>query len=204
MGLSDDKIAEFQGLLGTQFPQDFRVLLRAMNGTDLPTLNVYANCGEPARQWVGVYSYQRDLGIVRRLIEDVSKDRIGLTDTLAQEGFALQPTAALVPVYGHRYLVCTSPDSSVVLSIDDSDDAIVYGNSLKEFNCLTPKELVEYHTKRHLLVLLHALESLLKLRDQRSFAGLETVASHDAPEKIATRVMCIIHGHQIFGGSARH
>ena len=58
--------------------------------------------------------------------------------------------------------------------------------------------------KGHLLVLLHALESLFKLRDQRSFAGLETLASHDAPEKIATRVMCIIHGHQIFGGSARH
>jgi len=32
-----------------------------------------------------------------------------------------------------------------------------------------------------LLVLLHALESLFKLRDQGSFAGLETVASHHAP-----------------------
>jgi len=134
LGLSDDKIAEFEGLLGTQFPHDFRVLLRAMNGTDLPTLNVYADCGEPARQWVGVYSYPRDLEIVRRLIEDVSKDRKGLTDTMAQEGFALQPTAALVPVYGHRYLVCTPcRDSSVVLSVDGSDDAIVYGNSLKEY-----------------------------------------------------------------------
>src|SRR5439155_22087108 len=56
----------------------------------------------------------------------------------------------------------------------------------------------------NLLVLLHALESLFKLRDQRSFAGLKTAASHDAPEKIATRVMCIVHGHQIFGGAARH
>src|SRR6476661_2492847 len=54
------------------------------------------------------------------------------------------------------------------------------------------------------LVLLYALESLFKLRDQRSFAGLETIASHDAPEKIAARMMCIVHGHQIFGGSARH
>src|SRR5437667_12526306 len=33
---------------------------------------------------------------------------------------------------------------------------------------------------------------------------LVKVASHNAPEKIAARVMCIIHGHQIFGGSARH
>jgi hypothetical protein len=38
-----------------------------------------------------------------------------------------------------------------------------------------------------LLVLLDALKSLFKLRDQRSFAGLQTVASHHAPEKIAIR-----------------
>jgi hypothetical protein len=56
-----------------------------------------------------------------------------------------------------------------------------------------------------LLVLLYALESLFKLRNQRNFAGLETVASHDAPEKIATRPLVrIVHGQQIFGRPARH
>jgi hypothetical protein len=44
------------------------------------------------------------------------------------------------------------------------------------------------------LVLLDALESLFKLRNQRSLAGLETAASHDAPEKIAIRPVPIIHG----------
>jgi hypothetical protein len=134
LGLSYDKIAEFEDILGIKFPHDFRAFLRTMNGTDLPTLNVYASCSEPPRQWVGVYSYPRDLAIVRRLSEEVSKDRAELTKTMAEEGFTLQPTAALVPIYGHRYLVCTpSLDSSVVLSIDGSDDAIVYGNSLKEY-----------------------------------------------------------------------
>jgi len=133
-GLSDEKIAEFEDVLGIQFPHDFRAFLRAMNGTDLPTLNIYAYCGEPPRQWVGVYSYPRDLEIVRRLIADVSKDRAELTATLAEEGFALPVKASLVPIYGRRYLVCTpSLDSSVVLSIDGSDDAIIYGNSLKEY-----------------------------------------------------------------------
>jgi SMI1/KNR4 family protein SUKH-1 len=134
VGLSDDKIEEFKGLLGIHFPHDYRAFLRAMNGTDLPTLNVYAYCGEPPRQSVGVYSYPRDLELVRRLIEDVSKDRAELANTMAEEGFDLQPGAALVPVYGHRYLVCTpSLDSSVVLSIHGTDDAIVYGSSLKEY-----------------------------------------------------------------------
>ena len=32
-----------------------------------------------------------------------------------------------------------------------------------------------------LIVLLHALESLFKFRDQRSFTGLEAAVCHDAP-----------------------
>src|SRR5271165_802486 len=46
-------------------------------------------------------------------------------------------------------------------------------------------------------VVLHALESLFKLRDERGFAGLKTVASHDAPEKIAVLVR-IVHGQKVF------
>ncbi len=58
--------------------------------------------------------------------------------------------------------------------------------------------------RARLLVLLHTLESLFKLRDQRSFVGLETVACHDAPEKIASRpLMGIVYGHQIFGTGTR-
>jgi hypothetical protein len=57
----------------------------------------------------------------------------------------------------------------------------------------------------NLLVLLHALEPLCKLRDQRSFAGLETALSHDAPEKIDCRPLVrIVHGQQIFGRPARY
>jgi hypothetical protein len=54
-------------------------------------------------------------------------------------------------------------------------------------------------------VLLHALESLFKLCHQRSFAGLETVASCHTPEKTATRPQVrVVHSHQIFGRPARH
>lgn len=39
-----------------------------------------------------------------------------------------------MPIYIHRYVVCTSdPGNSVVLSIKDGSDAIVYGNSLREY-----------------------------------------------------------------------
>ena len=54
-------------------------------------------------------------------------------------------------------------------------------------------------------MLLYALESLFKLRYQRCFTSLETITSHDAPEKIATWPRArIVHCQHIFGRSARY
>jgi hypothetical protein len=51
---------------------------------------------------------------------------------------------------------------------------------------------------------LHALKSFFKLRDQWSFAGLETIATHDAPKKIATcPLVRIVYSQHIFGRPAR-
>jgi hypothetical protein len=106
-----------------------------MNGTDLPTLNVYASCGEQPRESVGVYSYPTDLGIVKLRMEDARESRDEITTDLREQGFDLPPEADLVPIYLHRYVVCTSDlNRSVVLSIVvHSADAIVYGNSLQEY-----------------------------------------------------------------------
>jgi hypothetical protein len=72
--------------------------------------------------------------IVKKLMEDANKDRDKLITTLAEQGFDLPRETRLLPIYSHRYLACTTnPESSAVLSIDGSDDAIVYGNSLKEY-----------------------------------------------------------------------
>jgi hypothetical protein len=53
---------------------------------------------------------------------------------MAEQGFDLAAEAALAPIYLHRFVVCTSDlSSSPVLSICDGSDAIIYGNSLKEY-----------------------------------------------------------------------
>jgi len=134
-GLSDERIAEYETALGVRFPHDFRAFLGTMNGTELPMLNVYASCGAPPRESVGVYSYPRDLGIVKLRIEDVRECRDEIAADLRKQGFELTSEAALVPIFVHRYLVCTSDlDLSVVLSIVvHSTDAIVYGHSLREY-----------------------------------------------------------------------
>jgi hypothetical protein len=134
-GLSDDKIAEYENVLGVQFPFDFRAFFRVMNGTDIATLNVYANCGEPHRMSVGVYSYPQDLEIVKQRIEDVRESRDEIAADLREQGFDLSTGAGLVPIYGHRYVVCTSNlcRSAVLSIVVHSVDAIVHGNSLQEY-----------------------------------------------------------------------
>lgn len=135
LGLSDERIADFERALTARFPHDFRSFLREMNGTDLPTLNVYGSCGEPHRHSVGVYSYPRDIELVKERIEHISSSRAEIRSDLADQGFELPLDAALVPIFAYRYVVCSSnPDSSVVLSIVVHDtDAVVYANSLKEY-----------------------------------------------------------------------
>ncbi len=134
-GLSDEMVSEYERVLGVQFPDDFKALLHEMNGTDLATVNIYGSSVEPRRESVGVYSYPRDIEHVKKLIERVRTWRTEIVADLAEQGFELPAEASLVPVYSHRYLVCTSDlDSSVVLSIVvEATDAIVYGNSLSEY-----------------------------------------------------------------------
>lgn len=134
-GLSDQQINAYEDLLNVKFPHDFRTFLRAMNGTDLPTLNVYGSSGAPPLHSVGVYSYPRDLERIKQLIGNVQEHRDAIALDLASQGFYLPDQASLVPICGHRYVVCARRlNTSVVLSVVVGDvDAIVYANSLREY-----------------------------------------------------------------------
>ena len=72
---------------------------------------------------------------MKRRIEDISGSRAEIASDLFEQGFQLLPESMLVPVFAHRYVVCSSNlDDSVVLSIVVHDtDAIVYANSLREY-----------------------------------------------------------------------
>jgi hypothetical protein len=133
--LSNEQVTEYEGVLRARFLCDLRAFLREMNGTDLATLNVYGSCGEPHRESVGVYSYPRDIEVVKERIEHLRASREEIAADLSGQGFELPIQASLMPFFGHRYVVCTPDvDSSVVLSIVvNSTDAIVYGSSLREY-----------------------------------------------------------------------
>jgi hypothetical protein len=132
-GLTDTQIEKYEREIKVRFPDDFRRMLHTMNGTDVPMLNTYGFSVELHCTSTGVYAYQRDLEIVKSRIEDIREVRDAIEQVLAEQGFDLETEAALVPVYSHRYIVCTSdPAQSTILSISGTD-AIVYGETLREY-----------------------------------------------------------------------
>lgn len=131
-GLRDEEIDAYERAVGVRFPARFRCMLSVMNGTDLPTVNVYGSSGHEPREWVGVYAWPRDLHIVRDYADAVRKERAEITDTLADGGFRLEEDAGLMPVFAHRFLVCADPLDGPVLSIYGTD-AIVYGPDLLSY-----------------------------------------------------------------------
>jgi hypothetical protein len=133
-GLTDETITQYELAVDASFHSDFKTLLRCMNGTDIPAIDVRGSSGEPPRFAPGFYSYPRDLEQIKKRIENVSTDKIQLSATLEEQGFHLSDDAKLIPIFGHRYVVCSHIlDGSPVLSIWDATDAIVYGRSLLEY-----------------------------------------------------------------------
>jgi len=134
-GMAESQIAEFERTVGFRFGTDLRVFLTEMNGTDLATINVYGSCGEPIRHDVGVYAYPRDIGAVAIRLDRVRQNRDAIVEDLEPQGVRLSDDANLLPLFAHRYVVCSlEPSVSTVLSIVVNDvDAIVYADSLQEY-----------------------------------------------------------------------
>jgi len=77
----------------------------------------------------------RGIWPIREYISDFQENRNEIASDLADQRFLLHPDASVMPIYGHRYVICSAdPESSVVLSVVVRDvDAIVYANSLREY-----------------------------------------------------------------------
>jgi hypothetical protein len=108
-----------------RFPDDFRLFLRTMNGTDRGISVV--------EDWDVVNAYPRDLSYAIALIADLKPFHDWIV-----EACDLDRDVAFVPIYQRRYVVCSSnPADSRVCSIflggGSFPDAIVFGESLREY-----------------------------------------------------------------------
>jgi hypothetical protein len=132
-GLSLEQINDYQSALGIRFPKDLVTFLQCANGTDLPTINVYGNDGNPHACAPGVYSYPRDLEVIKQRIELLAEDWDAILESLEIGEKILGENPKLFPFFAHRYVLCNGdPTKSIVCSIHGTD-AIVYGSSLEKY-----------------------------------------------------------------------
>ena len=132
-GLADEFITEYENCLGIKFPYDFKIFLATMNGTNYPMVNIYGGSHEPS-YGPGPYSYPENMDLIIQLMKNAKNDPVELLQTMVKQGFNLSPETNFIPIFAHRYLLSTENlNESIVLSIADPSDAIVYGNSLQEY-----------------------------------------------------------------------
>lgn len=122
-GLSDDQIRAYERDLGVAFPADFRLFLRHLNGTD-PRLK-HSQTGQSS---VGVYSYPRDLKLVRQYMEEWSHDWPGVCET-----YQLDPDDRCVPIFAHRGVLCRKEGGTSPVFSLWGDDVILYEEDLRSY-----------------------------------------------------------------------
>ncbi len=126
-GLKASEISEYERIMGFKFPEVFKLFLKHMNGTDKPTINIYAESGEPYRYSVGFLSYPRDLEVVKAQIAWILE-----SFQITPEAVEQQDIPHIIPIIGHRFLVMDRCEITAVLSMYE-DDVILYAPSLPRF-----------------------------------------------------------------------
>jgi hypothetical protein len=129
-GLSDEQIEAYEKELGFEFPNDVIMLLAYANGWDRKETIVHGE--EVAGEITGFYSYPQDLAEVKERIADIKKDLESAFEPLGYDK-ELWENVNFLPIYQHRYVVCTpDPDVSAVISYHPGD-AIIYGDNLQDY-----------------------------------------------------------------------
>ncbi|MFO0954002.1 MAG: hypothetical protein U0835_23180 [Isosphaeraceae bacterium] len=131
-GLSEKQISRYERDLGISFPIDLRLFFAHLNGTDLETLNVYGNSGEPYLKGVGVYSYPNDLDVVKERIADIVEEFTDVSSLLFDVGLG-KKGGNLLPFYNNRYVVCGSDYPDVPVLSVEGNDAIVYATDFRGY-----------------------------------------------------------------------
>ncbi|MDE2292398.1 MAG: hypothetical protein KGL53_09970 [Elusimicrobia bacterium] len=128
-GLSEEGLRDLEEAYGLRLPDDARLFYSVLDGTEPDAVNLYAGRQSPARR-PGVYSFPRDVKTVRAIIAEWDELHADIAACLSDEGLELGGEARLLPLYGHRALVCGGPGEGTVASIQPGD-SVVYAPDLR-------------------------------------------------------------------------
>lgn len=123
-GLTQTALAEFEGVMGYEFPVPLKKYYLTMNGLDKSGIDVQGSDGTPARYGPIYYSYPDDLNEIKKTIEWVLHANHISTEDLPSKA------SRIFPVKGHRFLLIDDPKHRVLSMF--GDDIIYWANSLSE------------------------------------------------------------------------
>lgn len=126
-GLSGKEINEFEAEMGFVFPEVYKEFLKIMNGTDKDAINVYSNIGESYTYGTEYYSYPRDIGLVKEMVNWIY-DSFHVTKKQIEEN----QIPHILPIMSHRFLIMDRCETNPVLSMY-GNDVILYASSLPAF-----------------------------------------------------------------------
>lgn len=131
-GLSEDQIKRYEHDLGFAFPPALRLFLAHLNGTDIPTLNVYGHSGEPHRTRPGIYAWPRDLATVKESLRWVREDWKDYESVLASVGLGGKK-ADLFPFFHDNCIVCGPDFPEMPVITIDQHYAVLYDGGFGDY-----------------------------------------------------------------------
>lgn len=134
-GLDDVTIAEVERRYAVRFPPDYRLVLQTLHSTTPPMVcTCYQDSDElSVHDEPGFYDWLHDEPQIReamRAVADTMRDLPFDAQDWQKTWMSCDPKPALIPVFGHRYVVADA--SRWVLSIVEYD-AIIYGYNLRDY-----------------------------------------------------------------------
>lgn len=144
-GLTEEEVAEVEVRFGVWFPPDYRLLLHTLHSTT-PWMRAggYVKGGQVVEAYdvPGFYDWLRDESSIREAMAAVASVMTDLPyDDQAWQRTWLgrQPKPALIPIFGHRYVV--ADDTQWILSIVD-EDVVIYSDNLRDYLLLELEDLL--------------------------------------------------------------
>jgi len=133
-GLNKYEIEALEKLFGFEFPFDYKDMLLTINGFDRDQIAIDPDGKEANEFGRRMYKYPEDHETTFSLRQEI-KDNINyVNEELQLSGFDTEKVVGFVPLYSHRAMaVFTDKSLSLVISIHQGDDVIVYSNSLMDY-----------------------------------------------------------------------
>ena len=122
-GLSENKIIEFENIMGFEFPEILKDYYTVMNGVDNKQINLFGNSGHEYSYSQIIYSFPDDIPAIKDLIKWIYEAN-GIDEKEAEH----KNISKIFPILYHRFMLIDH-EKHPILSMW-GDDIILFANNI--------------------------------------------------------------------------